>query len=274
MMSALLIGLLLNRFRLVYAFALICMLVFLFATTSRGSILGLMAGVLAWIFWKKRISYATGLMLASVIVVQVVFIVSFYEYYLAGMNLDDYQQMTDGSYMDTKLSNIYIRLLHEWPAGVDTFLRSPLVGYGFGSISDLPYTNSNLVPGLIEQNNSGNIVYSAAHAHHSYLHILGEQGIAGLIAVLLMWVAIYRRLVNSHSIPWLRDGLIISFWTIIFASFTEHRLTTPAMILPFALIFVLYQGWQCNKYIIMERKVHGNNALPGDDANPGGNVHT
>jgi O-antigen ligase len=240
---ALLIALLVNDRKWIHAAALLFMFILLLETTSRGSLLGLTGGFFIWWLWRKGLRYAGIMVIGSIILVQVVLIANFYSYYKVDTTTDEYARMSDGEYFNTKQTNIYQRLLREWPRGVDLFLRSPLVGYGFGSLNDRPYHDKGLVPGVIERNDSNNVIFNAAHAHHSYLHILGEQGLLGLLLIIGIWSTIYRFLVRTNGIPWIRDGLIISFWSIILASFTEHRITAPAMILPFSMMFLLYYGY-------------------------------
>jgi O-antigen ligase len=69
--------------------------------------------------------------------------------------------------------------------------------------------------------------------------VLAETGIIGL--ALLVWFlrCIYRFTWQSVEDPALRTALLLSFWTLVFASFTEHRIVTPSNVLPFALLFGL-----------------------------------
>jgi O-antigen ligase len=67
-----------------------------------------------------------------------------------------------------------------WPWAVDDFLESPLIGTGFSSFNDRYKDPSKVFPGiklrLLDKN-----VYNSGHAHHSFLNILAEQGLIGLL---------------------------------------------------------------------------------------------
>ena len=245
--AAMLLALFVHSRKLIAAMMFIFIIVLLLATTSRGSLLGLLAGIAIWWAWRRGFKHVASLAISTIVLLQSILIINFYSYYEKGVTLDGYQRYESTSYMATKTANIYARLLRDWPRGADAFSRSPVVGYGLGSVNDIPFNDTGIIPGLIERNNPQAIRLDSAHAHHSYLHILGEQGILGLLIVVLLWRSIYRYLLDSDAVPWVRDGLLISFWTIIFASFTEHRLTTPAMVLPFSLMFLVYYGRYGNR---------------------------
>jgi O-antigen ligase len=245
--AAMLLALLVHSRKPLVAVMFGFIMLLLLATSSRGSLLGLIAGVTIWWLWQRGFRHVATLAITIIVITQSILIISFYRYYEAGTTISEYQRYESTSYMATKTANIYARLIRDWPRGVDTFSRSPIVGYGLGSINDKPFNNAGILPGLLERNDPQSIRLDAAHAHHSYLHILGEQGILGLLIVVLLWRSIYRYLLDSDAVPWVRDGLLISFWTIIIASFTEHRLTTPAMVLPFSLMFLVYYGRYGNR---------------------------
>jgi len=223
---------------------IVLLAIFLFFTTSRGSMLGLIAAVLAWFcIDKPKLKWLPGVMIIGVVIIQSFLLYKYYPYYLEKISYLDYQQTRAQEYQDKKEENIYNRLINNWPKGWDGFSRSPLLGYGFGAVNDQPYPNKEKITGLFNLNHASQKVFSDAHAHHSYLHILAEQGILGLICLILLWSKIIQYLKQNRQIMWIRNGLLIASWTIIFTSFTEHRITTPAMLLPYSLLLLLYVGW-------------------------------
>jgi len=222
---------------------IVLLAMFLFFSTSRGSMLGLLAGIVAWYSTdKKKLKWLPWLMLTSVVIIQALLLIKYYPYYLDKISYLDYQTTRNQNYQDKKEENIYNRLINNWPKGWDGFSRSPILGYGFGAVNDQPYPARKEVRGIFNLNHSKQKVFSDAHAHHSYLHILAEQGILGLVCLSMIWFQLIKYLKHNKQIMWIRNGLLIATWTIIFTSFTEHRITTPAMLLPYSLLFLCYFG--------------------------------
>jgi len=111
------------------------------------------------------------------------------------------------------------------------------VGQGFGSFNDTPYHFEDF--GFAVLNTSKIYINSDAHAHNSYLNILAETGLVGLFLVILFLVNL-RRFIGVSGLPGgIELGLRIAFWVVIWSSFTEHRLTTPAQMLPFTILIGL-----------------------------------
>lgn len=88
--------------------------------------------------------------------------------------------------------NILVRMLY-WAYAVRRFADSPLVGMGFGRYND---TDLELigVRGVVYMAMGGRQRFSVASAHNSYLHVAAETGVVGLVLLLWLWAAIYRRL--------------------------------------------------------------------------------
>jgi O-antigen ligase len=146
----------------------------------------------------------------------------------------------DFSIENTKEANIFIRAYEIWPRAMFVFLNSPIFGTGFGSVNDKPFKFSTY-KGFISFNNSDNKIFNDSHAHHSFLHILAEEGIIGLSLFLLFWIGLFKHIVSrKRKFPdTVRVFLIIAFFNLTIMSFTEHRITTPSNVLPFVLILVL-----------------------------------
>ena len=66
-------------------------------------------------------------------------------------------------------------------------------------------------------------------------------------------VCIYRKIIDSSSDPAIQTGLLLGFWTLVFASFTEHRIVTPSNILPFSLMLGLMVA-NANAVALSQRK--------------------
>ncbi|CAN5137493.1 hypothetical protein BH23BAC1_BH23BAC1_00780 [soil metagenome] len=241
-------------------------IVFLIFTTSRGSMFGLSLGIFFFLCVKYRKSYFITLSILTIIVVQIYLFFTFYPIYennFKHLPKDDFYLAVGNyihnnhGYVDGKTANILIRLYDTWPRGVDTFINSPLVGAGFGSINDIPFKYETVIPNLIRINNQDSIQFSSSHAHHSFLHILGEQGIIGLIVFLMFWISIYKFLLRNGQNPQIRNFLLISFFNLTVMSFTEHRITTPSNALPFVLALGIYYV-----YVNHQKKLEEEVAFP------------
>ena len=124
-----------------------------------------------------------------------------------------------------------------WPRAVRTWSKSPIVGTGFGSFNDAPHQYSGW--NSIFMWSQGQITHSDGHAHHSYVHVLAETGVVGLALLVWFLICIYKKILDASGSPAVRAGLLLGFWTLVFASFTEHRIVTPSNVLPFALMLGL-----------------------------------
>ena len=211
----------------------------LFSTYSRGSMFGILVLMPYLFFGRKRWMFATlvgGLIAASL------FIAAYHTH--GSVDYMGYQFNIENP--DEKVANLDIRYEWLWPRALAYFLQSPIFGMGFGSF----YDNISLVVhyfGLFGQAVGISANHSDSHAHNSYLNILAELGVIGLILMLTF----YWRLVG-----WCQRGAItavrengrnfIAYRFIELASVcllamsaTEHRLTTPSNMLPIALVISL-----------------------------------
>lgn len=212
----------------------------LFSTHSRGSLLGLILGLVAYFFIQYRKLLMPYLLLLAIILVQLYIVYTFYNTYesidilkIRGYLQQNYEVKSSGE------ANIYIRVISDWPRAINCFLESPIFGTGFGSINDFPYQFERVIPNILGYVSTQEKMFNPSHAHHSFFHILGEQGIVGLVIFLNFWFYLYRYLLTKpKSIT--RNFLLLSYWTVTFSALTEHRLTTPATMIPFCIIFGLY----------------------------------
>ena len=239
----------LNRRTYTNLLLLLLNILFLYATYSRGSMLGLGLGVVCLYFLYTRKSFLITLSFILMSLVQITILFYTYPDYKQHIqngptkniyeNYNHFAQQKFG-HVSTKLNNVYIRVYETWPRAVDSFLHSPLVGTGFGSLNDVPVDYKTIIPEVVSSNKQEAKVYNDSHAHHSFLHFLGEQGIVGLGLFLVFWFSVYRYLLRNDHHPITRDFLLISFFNLSIMSFTEHRITTPSNALPFVIVLGLY----------------------------------
>jgi len=222
---------------------------FLYSSTSRGSILGLLLGLLCLYFVKRNKTYYITFSLIVLSAIQIYILIgSFPEYkkYIMNSpnadmfyNLDMYVVKKYG-YVSTKFKNVLIRMYETWPRAIDCFFKSPIFGTGFGSINDVPFKFKQVLPIVLTTNSQENKLFSDSHAHHSFLHFLGELGVLGLTIFLLFWRSVYKFLLNNNYNNKVQSFLLVSFFNLTIMSFTEHRITTPSNALPFVIALSLY----------------------------------
>jgi O-antigen ligase len=217
------------------SWALIFMLnmVFLLFTRSRGSILGLIMAIACWYFIRKGKPILVTLMIISLSVLTIGLTIKFYPAYKSVGHFMEYFDESERETLTTKKANIYIRLLHDWPRAWELFLHSPLFGTGFGSLNDTPYNLDKDC--LVCFNQPRAYIFSDSHAHHTYLHFLGELGLIGILLFAVFWYLLYRYIIESPDSP-LQTACQLVYYALTTAAFTEHRITTPAMALPFCYL--------------------------------------
>lgn len=217
-----------------YLFLLLTNLVGLILSFSRGSILGIIIGFgIASVKTKSHLR----IIVISLLLFQVGMVTWFYKnappnflnfnlFSVEGYDLNDIDPRGGG--------NIINRGFYLWPKATHLFLQSPVLGVGFGSFNDLPY-NLQGISHIYVTNVPSSIVFSSAHAHHSFLHILAETGFIGFL-LLVYFLLTLRRFILTITSPSVRNGLHIAYWVNIISSLTEHRLFTPSQMLPFTII--------------------------------------
>lgn len=133
------------------------------------------------------------------------------------------------------------RIFFLYPMAIDMFLHSPIFGVGFTRFDDFPIQYGNGI-NLISMNVTGSIQHTNFHAHNSYLHILSELGLLGLVLFALLIRGIFRAFRQDK---WTGIPARFMLGALLVASMTEHRLTTPSQAAPvFIMIGVL---WACSK---------------------------
>jgi O-antigen ligase len=221
----------------------VCCLFLLLMTASRGSILGLMSAFFAFYLGRAGWRWVTpfGFILASVITI---IVVSFtYSFWLSAAQNQDFSRLSeavDDNSSGTKSANVAIRAFKDWPRGVFYFLQSPVFGTGIGSVNDEFYSGFIGIEGVLAMPNYDKVSFDSGHSHHSYIHLLAEMGIVGTALFLMFVYTMYRFIAAQTALPWMRDGVLLMILTVAYASFTEHRFTTPAMAIPMVLAAGLY----------------------------------
>ena len=225
-------------------FYFLVIFVIMVATYSRGSILGLVLGIMAWYCVKTDRIKTLALLILMPILFTVGSLMVGYPYYKGQIATKSSVEVNLGEGIGQKNANVMIRLFYTFPRAYYVFLQSPIFGTGVGSYDDQPFNFQEIVP-YIQYNSQPNKAHTDAHAHHSYLHVLAEQGVVGLGLFLIFWISLFLYLKRIKTHPIIRDYLLIAFFTITFASFTEHRITAPAMMLPFTIsvgLFMMHTG--------------------------------
>lgn len=235
-----------NEKKIIYLVCLFTVLIFLWSTTSRGSILGVIVGFIFFYEYKRGKRFTIYLIISLIVVTQIIIIYNTYPIYkkflFQSENIaEDTRYFIENRYdnPDTKQANIYIRAFDTWPRATALFLNSPIIGSGFGSVNDLPLTFNRGIPHLFSFNDSKKKYFNDSHAHHSYLHFLAEMGILGLGLFLLFWFNLFK-FINSNRFNVdviVKDYLLFSMFNLSIMSFTEHRITTPSNVLPFIIFY-------------------------------------
>ncbi|HLR24627.1 MAG TPA: O-antigen ligase family protein [Fodinibius sp.] len=217
--------------------------IILVATYSRGSIIGLVLGIVGWyLVITDRYKSLFMLLLIPVLFTAGSLMIG-YPYYKSMLATENYVDKQIDQDVGQKNANVMIRLFYTFPRAWYLFTESPVLGTGVGSYDDRPYDLKEIVP-YLKYNSQPKKAHTDAHAHHSYLQFISEQGIVGLTLFLIFWVSLFIYLKRIKERPIVRDFLLIAFFTITFASFTEHRITAPAMMLPFTIsvgIFMMHR---------------------------------
>jgi len=216
-----------------YLVCLILNFIGLLLTDSRGSLLGLFFGIIA-LYCKKnnRLKY----LLSFAVITQLIMYSC--SYYFAPDNYMSVNLMTVDGFdytEDMHRGGTFInRFFYLWPRAIFLFLQSPLLGTGFGSYDDWPY---EFIGGYGLIVNESIIVHSDFHAHNSYLNILAETGMVGMLLFLNFVRQIHKFLIElAHENLEMSYALTICMWAAMASAITEHRIFAPAQMLPFYII--------------------------------------
>ncbi|GMT42521.1 MAG: hypothetical protein IEMM0002_0932 [bacterium] len=138
--------------------------------------------------------------------------------------------------------NFLLRVLY-WVYAVENIIQSPIVGIGWGRFNDVDVKMSG-DSGLVHLGLKGKKILSVLTAHNSYLQVLAESGLVGLILMGLLWGSIYFRLrraelqhpAASHLNAYFKACQVLVVF-ILFGALFGHGLGTPSHGIPlFAII--------------------------------------
>lgn len=217
-------------------------------TDSRGSIIAILAAVAYDWSSRRWPRLSRTLLLAFVAVLVCGLAAAYYVWQEMGAPIVyDYSEFssvsdqlpTDMMSLGERPGTIMHRLFLLYPMAIDMFLQSPIVGIGFTRFDDFPVQISG-IPGVLAMN-TATPIHSNLHAHNSFLHIAAENGIVGLALLFLTIRAIYRTFASRE----LYTPVAMILGSLLFASLTEHRLTTPSQAAPAFVIVGLL--WACQR---------------------------
>lgn len=133
--------------------------------------------------------------------------------------------------------NALVRVLH-WGFSVRRIYDSPLVGIGFTRYNDLGLQYAGVKHVVYMAVGARERQISPATAHNSYLYVMTELGIIGLVAMLEIWWTLYRRFRNAARLETMLghgrlaalyascQGLIVFLFAM---GFSGHSLGSPAL---------------------------------------------
>ncbi len=227
---------------------LLCLLINafgLFLTDSRGSILPLLISfVFLLIFRKTRLKKID--IFINVCFFFVLFLFVLYVTAIRGsdtlVNMDLYFFPPEfkGGLIEKILASIgrsgtiVNRLYYLYPKALYMFGLSPIVGTGMGTYNDINF-NFVGVQNFVCLNISSVVENNSSHAHNSFFHIMAENGIVGLVAIVCMLFYLRKYAISLKNRN-LSNALFLGVNYVIMTSFFEHRLFTPAEILPIVYI--------------------------------------
>jgi O-antigen ligase len=217
----------------------------LIMSDSRGSILAIAAGLTSFRLYKfHKTIFKTAFILGIIAIITGLTLayaswkgmgeIYLYDYSDFGATTEEIQLDTTG--FGERPGTFTHRILFLYPMAIDMFIKSPLIGIGFTRFDDYPQQiGADL---LINLNTTEAIQHSNFHAHNSYLHFLAETGIVGFALLLNFIKSIFNSFNTDDETG---SPAILIMAALLFASLSEHRLTTPSQAAPaFILIALLW----------------------------------
>ncbi len=193
------------------------LLVMLVSTISRGSMMGVFVSMFVYFIFINKNKMIDKILFLFFFIITISVALFLYDSSFDYTNESAIVEKIVDSETTIKEANVLIRANYLFPKAIEIFYNNPILGAGVGSFNDYG-------------NNIKDIqTYSSSHAHNSFLHFLAEVGLIGFI-IFMLFVYLFRRfwLKNRYKNVLLADAAYFSFLTVLFASFTEHRITTPA----------------------------------------------
>lgn len=196
---------------------------------SRGTILAVMASTFLLFFKRERVQRPYVLKVIFILSLLFSLSIGFFGYVKNGSGSISYNNLAVDN---IRSYNTSLRLDYLFPHAIDGFLTSPVFGNGFGTFND------NLEIETRSNYSLGGVRYDDAHAHNSYLHLLYETGFLGIFFIYVIFHYLANEISSGVSSVCVKDILFTYLSAIFLSSITEHRLFTPSMMFPFALLFI------------------------------------
>ena len=207
-----------------------------FESGSRGSYLALIAGIFLLFLLKKQLYKLLVTFLLILFSIQLSVIAWGYDQHHKNWEQNDFYAMDVVELPVRNSNNLSHRVIKVWPWAVDDFLKSPLIGTGFSSFNDRYKDPSQVFPGIKLRMLDKN-VYNSGHAHHSFLNILAEQGLVGLLIFIFLIFYLFRSMKTLQNFE--KDLLIFPLMVLILMSITEHRFAAPSQAFIYFIIYSL-----------------------------------
>lgn len=221
-----------NKFILYSILFVVC----LWMTDSRGSVLAIMVTVIYWRFLKFK---WPGIVFTIFLALQLLLILYTYPIWVKMGKPISYNDVDVTASINIERAHTFLdRIFILWPRAFDNFLHSSLVGMGFGSYDDQWIRYDDIVPYFFGVKMGNIVVHTDSHAHNSTFAILAELGVIGYVLFVLLFSQILSKINEmkkfNHNYSLM---LLFSFWSCVFSSGTEHRITTPSQMVPFFTLF-------------------------------------
>ena len=226
--------------KIYYASTFIIIVIALLITKSRGSFAGFVAGaVFVFLLSSKsllKLLRNTGILIAAL--AAIVFITGTYNRIL---------QMV--SFSDASAINRF----ELWDKAITLIKTSPLTGIGFARYNDVAWDYSALplykYAPFISIYNKGGAVFNTTNAHNSYLGLMSETGIIGLILMMVFWVFIFYIFIKAYrkekgifakQVFLSISGFIAALFIL---SISENYMTAPTLMLLLSVTISLAIGY-------------------------------
>lgn len=228
-----------KKYKFFYTVVLIFCFIGLFITKSRGSLIGFACGAVVVIFLhvKSIKKFLAVILILLLLMAPIIYFTGTYDRIAQIFSVKDLNAQTR---------------LGMWGNAWRLFLASPIFGIGFARYNDVAWFDQIVdlegIEGLVSFYAEPRQVFDASNAHNSYLHLLAENGIVGLILLLFFWIycayLLYRKYTIStsanHKVMYLAS--IGGIATLFGLSLTEHYMASPTVMVCLSIAISLAMG--------------------------------
>jgi O-antigen ligase len=240
-----------------YLIILLTCIVALLITKSRGALIGFAAGAfIAYCIHEKSIlRFFRNMIIVIITFIPIVYVTGTYGRIIQIFHIKDLSALMR---------------IDMWQKAWFMFTQSPIFGIGFGRYNDAANYNIQNIsagligkPGIFSIYNTSQVIFDSSNAHNSYLQLLAETGIIGLILMLAFWILCFKIIFKAYKITEnnfskktylaVLGGII----TLFILSLTEHYMANPTVMvcLSIAISFAVGLAWQ-EKYFKKEEIPH------------------